>query len=101
MGRAWIPALLLLVFCLPARAADPTPGPRGLEWHGFVQVNYASRLGTTRRDKPPSGDFLLGDERLQLQLSGSAPKGGAGYFAKADFFHDDVDGRADVDVREA
>ena len=72
-----------------------------MEWHGSVQASYASRLGTTRQDKPPSGDFLLGEERLQLQLSGSAPKGGAGYFAKADFFRDEVDSQADVDMREA
>ena len=94
MKRAWVLAVLFLAPCRPALAGSP-------EWHGLVQANYASRLGTTRRDKPPSGDFLLGEERLQLQLSGSAPKGGAGYFAKTDFFRDEVDGQADVEVREA
>ena len=94
MGRPWILAILFLAPCNLAQAS-------GLEWHGFVQTNYAFRLGTTRQDKPPSGDFFLGEESLQLQLSGLAPKGGAGYFAKTDFFRDGVDGQAEVDVREA
>lgn len=101
MRRTWILAILFLAPGRLAWAADPVPVPGGLEWHGSVQANYASRLGTTRQDKPPSGDFLLGEERLQLQLSGSAPKGGAGYFVKADFFRDEVDSQADLDVREA
>ena len=81
MGHAAILAILFLAPCRSAFAG-------GLEWHGSVLANYASRLGTTGQDKPPSGDFLLGEERLQLQLYGSAPKGGAGYFAKTDFFRD-------------
>ena len=101
MGRVWILAILFLAPCRSVWAAGPVPGTSGLEWHGSVQADYASRLGTTRQDKPPSGDFLLGEERLQLQLSGSAPQGGAGYFVKADFFRDEVDSRSDVDVREA
>src|SRR3989338_2003640 len=71
MQRAWVLAVLFLAPCRQALAGS-------LELHGFVQANYASRLGTTRRDKPPSGDFLLGEERLPLQLSGAAPKGGGG-----------------------
>ena len=94
MGGA---AILAILFLAPGRSVLAG----GMEWHGGVQVNYASRLGTTRQDKPPSGDFLLGEERLQLQSSGAAPKGGAGYFAKADIFHDGVDNQGDVDVREA
>lgn len=94
MGRTWVLTFVFLASCHPAAA-------EGLEWHGSVLAAYASRLGTTRQAKPPSGDFLLGEERLQLQLAGSAPKGGAGYFAKADFFRDEVDGQADMDVREA
>lgn len=101
MGRAWILTVLFLAPCRAALAGDASSKLGGLEWHGFAQVNYAARLGTTRQEKPPSGDFLLGEERLQLQLSGSAPKGGVGYFAKGDFFRDEVDNQADLDVREA
>ena len=97
MERAWILVLLLLAQCSPAGAADAAT----LDWHGSVQANYASRLATSRRDKPPSGDFLLGEERLQLQLSGSAPGGRAGYFAKTDFLRNELDSQATVDVREA
>ena len=101
MKRPWILLVLFLAPCRSTWAADPTPGLGGLEWHGSVLANYASRLGTTGQDKPPSGDFLLGEERLQLQLSGTVPKGGAGYFVKADFFRDEVDARSDMDMREA
>ena len=101
MERAWILVFLFLAPCRSAWAGDLASGLGGLEWHGSVQVNYASRLGATGQGKPPSGDFLLGEERLQLQLSGAAPKGGAGYFVKADFFRDEADGRSDMDMREA
>ena len=97
MGRAWVLAVLFLFQCRPAGAADPG----ALEWHGSVQANYASRLGTTRHNKPPSGDFLLGEERLQLQLSGSAPAGGAGYFTNTDFLRDEANNQSVVEVREA
>ena len=101
MKRARLLAILCLVPCLPARAADTAAGPGALEWHGSVLADYASRLATTRHDKPPSGDFLLGEERLQLQLSGTASGSGAGYFAKTDFVRDEAAGQAAVDVREA
>lgn len=100
MERAWVLVVLFLVPCLPARAAGAAD-PGALEWHGSVQANYASRLGTTRHNKPPSGDFLLGEERLQLQLSGSTPAGGAGYFTKTDFLRDEANNQSAVDVREA
>src|SRR3989338_2363769 len=89
MGRAWILTVLFLAPCRAALAGDASSKLGGLEWHGFAQVNYAARLCTTRQEKPPSGDFLLGEERLQLQLSGSAPKGGVGYFSEAGFLLDE------------
>ena len=97
MQRARLLAILYLVPCLSARAAD-TAGSGALEWHGSVLADYASRLATTRHEKPPSGDFLLGEERLQLQLSGTAPGGGAGYFTKMDFVRDEAAGQTSVDV---
>jgi len=85
--------LCLLAAASPARAAD-------VDVHGFAQVNYAART-TGRKPSPAAGDFLLGDERVQISLAGFAPSGAAGFLAKADFFHDAVDGRADMDLREA
>ena len=89
-------ALIFMVPCGPVLAAGGA-----LELHGFVQANYASGLGGPQNSKPPSGDFLLGEERLQLQLSGTAPGGGAGYFAKTDFLRDEANNGSEVDVREA
>ena len=100
MKRAWILAVLFLLQGRPAGAAD-SAADSALDWHGSVLANYATRLGTTRHEKPASGDFLLGEERLQLQLSGTAPGGGAGYFAKTDFLRDETNAASAVDVREA
>ena len=95
MKRAWLSAFIFMVPCGPAPAAGAP------ELHGFVQANYASRLGGPQNNKPQSGDFLLGEERLQLQLSGTAPGGGAGYFAKTDFLREEANAASEVDVREA
>lgn len=99
MERAWILPAIFLAAAAPASAADAA-GSGGPEFHGSVQANYASRLGTTRHVKPASGDLLLGEERLQLQLSGTAP-GGAGYFTRTDFLRDETDGQSAVELREA
>lgn len=95
MDRSRLLAFLLPALCLPAAAETGA-----LDWHGSVLASYTSRLGAARHGKPPSGDLLLGEERLQLQLSGTAPGGGAGYFAKTDFLRDEANADSAVDVRE-
>lgn len=86
--------ILLLATLVCGRAeAQVTP-------HGFVQAGYAARVsGATL----PSGggDFLVGEERFQLSLSGTVPARAVGFSAKADFFHDAVSGKADLEIREA
>lgn len=86
------------LFCVLA-AASPAIAS-GIDLHGFAQVNYAART-TGAKLSSDSGDFLLGDERLQLSLTGSAPSGTGSFFAKTDFFHDAVDGTGDIEIREA
>lgn len=68
--------------------------------HGFVQAGYAARI-TGATLPSGGGDFLVGEERLQLSLSGTIPAGVGGFAAKADFFHDAVTGKADLEIREA
>ena len=68
--------------------------------HGFVQAGYAARItGATLASG--GGDFLVGEERFQLSLSGTVPARTVGFSAKADFFHDAVSGKADLEIREA
>lgn len=89
--------LLPIVLCV---AAWPVQA-EGLTWHGFVQAHYAARVTGHRTGEPPSGDFLLGEERAQLKLSGDASPGKDRFLVKTDFVHDDVAGSSDIDVREA
>ncbi len=72
-----------------------------LSLHGFVQGNYSLR--TTGEEIPGQkrSDFVLGEERFQLKLTGSSSSGNAGFLVKSDFFHDAVDDDADLDLREA
>src|SRR3989338_5948251 len=69
-----------------------------LNLHGFGQVSYSPRI-TGLKPSAGKGDFIFGEERLQLSLSGSS--GSNGFLTKADFFHDGVTGKSDLEMREA
>src|SRR3972149_7466652 len=86
-GALWLPILL----CAPAEGE--------VILHGFAQAGYAARI---TGDALPSGggDFLVGEERLQLSLSGAIPAGAGGFSAKVDFFHDAVTGKTGLEIRE-
>lgn len=91
--RGWAYALwLTILLCAPAEG-QVIP-------HGFVQAGYAARI-TGATLPSGGGDFLVGEERLQLSLSGAIPARAAGFSAKADFFHDAVTGKAGLEIREA
>ena len=73
---------------------------QNLDLHGFFQGNYSARTATPALSDP-SGDFLVGDHRLQLEVAQTSDSGSASFLAKVDLFHDAVTGNTDVDVREA
>jgi hypothetical protein len=91
--RAVFGVLLTAAIAQPAVAQETT-------LHGFVQANYSVRVSETRQTDPP-GDFLLRDQRLELELARASDSGRVRAFAKADFLHDAVDGAARIDIREA
>ncbi|MEK6726021.1 MAG: DUF1302 family protein [Deltaproteobacteria bacterium] len=71
-----------------------------LDLHGFVQGNYAARV---TGDSPPAkngSDYLLSEERLQLELTEHSKDGSASFFIKSDFFRDGVAGTDDMELRE-
>ena len=80
----------------PAAAAQQAEWP----FHGFVQANWSIRT-TGTREALEAGDFLLGEERLQLELERYSAGGTGGFRLKTDFFHDALARRADLEVREA
>lgn len=74
-------------------------------FHGFVQANYSVRIADT--DDAPFGmsarehDLILGDERVQLELTRYSEAGRASFSAKLDIYRDAMDGKAKLDLREA
>jgi hypothetical protein len=73
----------------PSTAQEKFPFP--IRVHGFLMGNLAVR----------SGAFVLGEERLHLDVSGASRSGAAFLLLKGDVFHDAVEGRAEGDLREA
>ncbi|MFQ5866109.1 MAG: hypothetical protein ACE5IW_12865 [bacterium] len=71
--------------------------------HGFVQTNFSLRVADVGEARTPHGeslpDYLLGDERVQLEVTRSG--GAAQLLGKIDLFYDAIDKQADFDIREA
>ncbi|MBM2838357.1 MAG: hypothetical protein HW415_982 [Deltaproteobacteria bacterium] len=63
-----------------------------LDIHGFVQGNYAARVTGDDPVGQNGSDYLLSEERLQLELSERSKDGSASFFIKSDFFRDGVAG---------
>jgi hypothetical protein len=85
-----------------SRAWGQSAGSVGeFEWHGFLLGNGSGRTTGRRPGGPEGGDFLLGEERLRLDLTAWADFIEASARVKADLVHDAVAGAFDVDLREA
>ena len=96
-GRVVLSLLALVV------ATPMTSAAQGVDWplHGFLQANWSIRTTGAESDALVAGDYLLGEERLQLELERYSGNGAAGFLVKIDFFHDALIGRADLELREA
>ncbi len=90
---------VLLLLLLPGVSAA-----QGFPFRGFLQGAVSGRVGNpepcpSSQARACREDFLIGEERLQLEASRSwGPLGAAG---KVDLFHDAVDAEVDADLREA
>lgn len=84
--------ILFLALCSPALAEE-------VSLHGFAQGDYAGRITGKELPGPEGGDFLLGEERLQIKLSGASE--GGRFFLKSDFFRDAISRTTETDLREA
>lgn len=116
-------ALFLLAMFLPASSAvaqelpsAPAPAISGdaqastaqaakerrfsVKVHGFVLGDIAVRTTGERPRTGEGGDFVLGEGRLRLDISG-ATRSGKGYFVvKGDTFYDAIAKRFDGELRE-
>lgn len=88
-----IKAALLLALFLGPMAADALEMPK---IHGFVQGNFAPRVTGS-----PADDFILAEERVQLEAERAGNTLNARARFKVDFFHNALDDEADVELREA
>jgi len=80
-----------------ARADEAAPG--ALSFHGFLLAETAGRITAQRPPGGDGGDYVLGEERLRLELAGGA--GGAQFLAKGELVHDSIGEQFAVDLREA
>lgn len=71
-----------------------------IDIHGFVQGNYAARVTGEEPVTKNGSDYLLSEERLQLELSERSKDGSASFFVKSDFFRDGVAKKDDIEIRE-
>lgn len=71
--------------------------------HGFVQANYSLRVADTGTLRDASGrplpGYLLGDERIQLELSRFGTS--TSLLGKVDLYYDSIARRTDIEIREA
>ena len=91
-----IPPLLFWIYFLPFYSPLFA---QEIGLHGFVQGNYAARINGELVPGPEGGDFLLGEERLQIKISGSSDE--SRFFLKTDFFRDAISQSTGTDLREA
>ncbi len=70
--------------------------------HGFAQTNYSIRVANTEslmnKLGNPFPDYLLGEERLQIEITRYSST--AGLLGKVDLFYDGVSKRTDMEIRE-
>ncbi len=92
MRAAPLLGLVALTLSAPASA-----GEAPVEIHGFLLG--AVGVHTAGAEGERAGDYVLGEERLRLELGASS--GGAGFFGRGDVFYDAVDRVLGGDLREA
>ncbi|MFQ6673759.1 MAG: hypothetical protein ACE5GH_03105 [Fidelibacterota bacterium] len=72
-----------------------------VEIHGFLRGNFSGRKTGSLPNGKEGSVFLLGEERLRLDISAWSESIEVSARVKGDFFHDAVAGKFEVDLREA
>ncbi|MBI5789142.1 MAG: hypothetical protein HZA78_09845 [Candidatus Schekmanbacteria bacterium] len=76
-------------------------GKLPIEVHGFLLGIFTRRTTGEKPVKGNAGNYVLGEERLRLDLSETSESGTAMFQVKGDIFHDSIDDKTDTDLREA
>ena len=101
IARAALVMLLAVGAALPTQAASSEGRDSPIAVHGFLLGIVSGRTTGEQPAHGEGGDFVLGEERVRFDLSGATKSGAALVLAKVDLFHDAIDNRLDVDLREA
>lgn len=91
--------ILSILWTSAAGAEEKQRAPVSI--HGFLIGNTAIR---TTGERPPGGEggaFVLGEERLRLDVNGATRSGAVFLQVRGDLYHDAVANRVDGDLREA
>lgn len=94
------PFIFTIFFLLTAHGSRFTTTAYALDLHGFMQGNYSARVTGDGPPQKDGSDYILSEERFQLKASEASKDGNASFLLKTDFFHDGVDQRDDIEVRE-
>lgn len=86
---------------LEAQPPRETDAKRPFELHGFLLGAVTGRVTGKRPPRGDGGDFVLGEERLRLDLKAATRSGDAFLRAKGDVFHDAIANEIHGDLREA
>jgi hypothetical protein len=102
MRKRPVKFILMILFILIVSGSNILHAQE-ISLHGFAQANYALRMASTGGLQNALGqpwpNYLLGDERVQIELSRFGDK--ASLLGKVDFFHDSISKQADIEIREA
>lgn len=94
-------ALTALVILWPGTLGAEEKSRLPVTIHGFLMGNASLRTTGERPPRGEGGAFVLGEERLRLDVSGATKSGSGFLMFKGDIFHDAVANRVDGDLREA
>ena len=87
----------------PAASDDAQAGKQKkfpVDIHGFLLGDIAIRTTGERPLKGEGGDFVLGEGRLRLDVSGATSSGKSYFLVKGDLFHDAIAKDFEADLRE-
>lgn len=97
--KNYIIATLLVVILVAGGEARADDENYEINW--FLLMNYAARTGDLSPGFGDGGDWLLGEERLRMDVTAWSETIEAEVNVKIDFFHDAIADEMDMDVREA
>jgi len=90
---------LLIVLCLGVFVV-PSSFAAEIDIHGFIMGTGSVRISDVPLKSGEMNNWLLGEERLRVDLDIESDSTETGAVAKIDFLNDSVDGKASIEARE-